>query len=93
MCAIIEDFQATLAWYTDNLDEAREVLVEAGFVQIPVEVYQASQDYSRPEDGAVDVDALDALIEDMVRFEVLRDDQRVSGSDIVAEGFAPEPNG
>ena len=91
VCALIEDFQSTLEWYTDNIDEARQVLVDAGFIQIPVEVYQASQDYSRPAEGAIDISALDAVIDDMVRFGVLAEDQSVEGADIVAEGFAPRP--
>lgn len=91
VCALIDDFQSTLEWYTANVDEAREVLVDEGFVQIPIDVYQASKDYSRPAGGAVDVDALDNLIKDMRRFGVLSEDQSVEGSAIVADGFAPLP--
>jgi len=91
VCAWIDDLKTTTAWYLANLNEARRVLVEKKFVQIPLETYQASRDYSRPANAAVDTAALDGLIADLHAFGILRDDQRVSAADIVAAGFAPTP--
>lgn len=91
VCAWVDDLKATTAWYLANLNEARRVLVEKKFVQIPLETYQASRDYSRPPNAAVDTAALDKLIADLHTFGILRDDQRVSAGDIVAGGFAPAP--
>ncbi len=89
VCAYVEDFGAATAWYNDNLDEAREILVEEGYVQTPLEVYLASGDWLHPEEGVIDLEAIDRVIDSMIEFGVMGEDERVAAEDIVATDFAP----
>lgn len=89
VCAWIEDFEAATAWYNENKEEAKQLLVEEEFVSTPIEVYSEAGDWLRADDVTVDVDKLDQLIESMIEFEVLTEDQRVPAADLVASDFAP----
>lgn len=89
VCAYVEDFRAATTWYNDNLDEAREVLVDAGYVQTPLEVYVASGDWLHPEGGVIDLDAVDRVIDAMIEFGVMRENERVPAEELVATEYAP----
>jgi ABC-type nitrate/sulfonate/bicarbonate transport system substrate-binding protein len=89
VCAYVEDFQTATAWYNDNLDEAKEILVEAGYVQTPLEVYLASGDWLHPDGGVIDLEAVDRVIDSMIEFGVMRENERVPAEDLVATEFAP----
>ena len=89
VCAWVEDFEAATAWYNENKDEAKQLLVDEGFVSTPIEVYEASADWLRAEDVTIDIDQLDQLIDSMIEFGVLQEDQRVPAEDLVARDFAP----
>lgn len=89
VCAWIEDFEAATTWYQDNEDEAKQLLVDEEFVSTPIDVYNEAGDWLRAEDATIDPDALDQLIDSMIEYEVLTEDQRVPAADLVASDFTP----
>lgn len=89
VCAWIADFQATTTWYLDHKDEAKQILVDEEFVATPIEVYDAAGDWFRSPDGVIDTEKLDQLIESMIEFGVLQENQRVPAEDLVAGDTAP----
>jgi ABC-type nitrate/sulfonate/bicarbonate transport system substrate-binding protein len=88
VCAWIEDFETATAWYNENMDEAKEALVDAGFVETPIEIYLEAGDWFRDEDASIDLDTLDQLIDSMIDYEVLLDEARIPAEELVATDFA-----
>lgn len=88
VCAFLADFSATTNYYRENRDEGRQLVHEAGFVQIPLDAYQRTQDYERPEDGAIDLDTMQQLMDSMIEFNVLQEDQRVDLQELVRPGVS-----
>lgn len=88
VCAWIEDFETMTAWYNQNTDEAKQILVDEGFVQTPIEIYLEAGDWFRDEDSSIDIDQLDQLIDSMIEYGVLEEDQRVAAEELVATDFA-----
>jgi ABC-type nitrate/sulfonate/bicarbonate transport system substrate-binding protein len=93
VCAWIEDFQAATTWYNENADEAKQILVDEGFVQTPIEVYLEAGDWFRDDNGSIDVDLLDQLIESMIEFGIFEESQRVPAEELVATEFTPSSEG
>jgi ABC-type nitrate/sulfonate/bicarbonate transport system substrate-binding protein len=56
--AFLADFVATTRWYTDHLQEARQVLIDKGFVQTPPELYLTLPDYFHEPSGRITTDGL-----------------------------------
>ncbi|MGH9183939.1 MAG: ABC transporter substrate-binding protein [Acidimicrobiales bacterium] len=93
VCAWIEDFQTATDWYEANTDEAKKVLAEGEWVRTPVEIYTRAGDWLHPDGGVVDVEGLDRLVDSMIEFGVLDEDQRVAAEEMVAVDFAPAEGG
>lgn len=89
VCAWIADFADATAWYTENMDEAKQILSDEGFVQTPVEVYLEAGDWFRDADTAIDIDKLQQLIDSMIEYGVLEEGQRIDAQELVAIDFAP----
>lgn len=89
VCAFLADFQASTDWYLENEDEAKQVLVDEGFVSTPIEVYREAGDWLRDPDATIDVDQLDELIDSMIEYGVLQEDQRIAAEQLVAGDTAP----
>jgi ABC-type nitrate/sulfonate/bicarbonate transport system substrate-binding protein len=89
VCAWIEDFRTATVWYNDNTDEAKGILVDAGFVQTDLDLYLESGDWYRDESVVIDVDALGQLIDSLVDFGIFEENQRIPADAMVAEDFAP----
>jgi ABC-type nitrate/sulfonate/bicarbonate transport system substrate-binding protein len=62
--AFLADFVATTRWYLDHQAEARQVLIDKGFVQTPPELYLNLKDYYREPSGRVTLDGF-AQIQDL----------------------------
>jgi ABC-type nitrate/sulfonate/bicarbonate transport system substrate-binding protein len=56
--AFLADFVATTRWYVDHLQEARQVLIDKGFVQTPPELYLGLPDYYHDPTGRIATDGL-----------------------------------
>jgi ABC-type nitrate/sulfonate/bicarbonate transport system substrate-binding protein len=89
VCAFLADFQASTGWYLDNEDEAKQILVDEGYVSTPIEVYREAGDWLRDPDATIDVDLLGDLIDSMIEYGVLQEDQRVPADQLVAGDTAP----
>ena len=88
VCAFLEDFRATTNYYRENQEEGRKLVHEAEFVPIPLDVYLQTQDYARPQDGAIDLEGMRNLIDGMVEFDVLQDDQRIDPEKLIRPGVS-----
>jgi ABC-type nitrate/sulfonate/bicarbonate transport system substrate-binding protein len=93
VCAWIADFQSATTWYNENMDEAKQILVDEGFVQTPIEVYLEAGDWFRDDDATIDVEKLDDLINSMIEYGVFQEEQRIPAEDLVATEFAPTDQG
>lgn len=93
VCAWIADFAEATTWYNENIDEAKQVLAEEGFVQTPPEIYLEAGDWFRDEDTVIDVEKLQELIDSMIEYGVLDEGQRIEAEEMVATGFAPSDAG
>lgn len=88
VCAWAADYAASMDYYTSNREEARSQLVGTDFVPLPEEVYQQTGDYARPEGGAVDLEGMEQLLEEMIEFGVLTEEDRIDVADLVLPGVS-----
>lgn len=86
VCAWVEDFGTAMAWYKSNRDEAREILQAQEFVALPLELYLQTNDYDRPDLGAIDLDALVEVQDRLVELGLLEAAAVVDREDMIIEG-------
>lgn len=86
VCAWAADYAASMDYYRDNREEARSQLAGTDFVPLPEEVYQQTGDYARPEGGAVDTEGMAQLLDEMIEFGVLTEEDRIDVADLVLPG-------
>lgn len=90
VCAFLDDVQSASEWYVDNLDEARTQFVEQEMTPVPLEVFLAAEDWYRPVDLAVSEAEIDQVIDLMVDFEILSEDQDIPASELLRPGVTIE---
>ena len=56
--AFLADFVASTRWYLDNMQEAKQVLIDKKFVQTPPDLYLAIPDYYHDPTGRIATDGL-----------------------------------
>ncbi|HLV44676.1 MAG TPA: ABC transporter substrate-binding protein [Aggregatilineales bacterium] len=87
VCDFRDDYAETLAWYKQNVEEAKQAIVDAGYVDLPFDLYLQSQDYAQPDGGNFDPSSLELLMDDMISVGLLDEDQRVDVEELYAPGF------
>ncbi len=90
VCAFMSDLEAATTWYNANLDKARTLFVEKQMTQSPLEVFLAAQDWVHPNDLAVSASEIDALIDQMIAYGILTENQRVSATELFRSGVTSE---
>jgi ABC-type nitrate/sulfonate/bicarbonate transport system substrate-binding protein len=86
--AFLSDFVAATRWYLDHRDEARQVLIDKGFVQTSPDVYLATNDYYREPTGRITLDGLTQLQE--LHMKLGWQARRVNIPDIVDQSLLPQ---
>ena len=56
--AFLADYVATTRWYVDHLQESKQLLIDAKFVQTPPDLYLAVPDYYREPTGRITTEGL-----------------------------------
>ncbi len=90
VCAFLSDLEAATTWYNANLPQARTLFVEKQMTQSPLEVFLAAQDWLHPNDLAVSASEIDELIDQMIAFGILTEDQRVPATELFRSGVTSE---
>jgi ABC-type nitrate/sulfonate/bicarbonate transport system substrate-binding protein len=86
--AFLADFAATTRWYVDHLQEARQVLIDKGFVQTPPALYLGMPDYYHDPSGRITTDGL-AKEQDLL-LKLGWQQTRLNISDIVDLSLLPQ---
>jgi ABC-type nitrate/sulfonate/bicarbonate transport system substrate-binding protein len=86
--AFLADFVATTRWYVDHLQEARQVLIDKGFVQTPPELYLTLPDYYHDPSGRITTDGL-AKEQDLL-LKLGWQESRVNLNDVVDQSLLPQ---
>ncbi|HLH23693.1 MAG TPA: ABC transporter substrate-binding protein [Chloroflexota bacterium] len=86
--AFLADFVATTHWYNDHLQEARQVLIDKGFVQTPPDLYLTLADYYHDPGGRITLDGLDK--EQDLLLKLGWQQSRVNLNDIVDQSLLPQ---
>jgi ABC-type nitrate/sulfonate/bicarbonate transport system substrate-binding protein len=87
VCDFRDDYAKALEWYEANMGEARTALVEAGYVGVPLEIYQQTRDFARPVAGAFDASGLERMMDDMISVGFLDESDRIDPNEIAEPGF------
>ena len=87
VCAFVEDYQAAMAHYRAETEEAKRALAASDFIPLPEDLYLATGDYARPADGVVDVEGMELMLEEMIEFGILTEDDRVDLEALVRPGI------
>jgi ABC-type nitrate/sulfonate/bicarbonate transport system substrate-binding protein len=88
MCAWRLDFQSSMAAYRADRDGSRTALSEAGFVSLPLPIYLQTGDYARPEGGIVDTAGMAQMLETMIEFGILTEQDRIDVNTLVRPGLS-----
>lgn len=88
VCAFAADYQEAMDAYRSDRDAARTQLAESDFISIPLEVYLETGDYARPEGGLVDTEGMQSMLDTMIDFGILTEDDRVDVEELVRPGVS-----
>lgn len=88
VCAWAADYEASMEYYRENTEEARSQLVGSQFVELPEEVYLETGDYARPEGGVVDTEGMQQMLDQMIEFDILTEEDRVDPEELVLPGVS-----
>lgn len=88
-CAWRADYQSAVSAYQQDRATAVTTLNEAEAIRVmDLEAFIKAEDYTRPEDGKIDLANLDAMIDNMADVGFLKPNQTVPAADLVAEGYS-----
>jgi ABC-type nitrate/sulfonate/bicarbonate transport system substrate-binding protein len=85
--AFLADYVAATRYYLEHTTDARQALLDKGFVQTPPEVYLTMQDWYREPTGRITVDGLAQLQE--LQLKVGWQAKRVDVGDLVDQSLLP----
>ena len=85
--AFLADFVATTRWYVDHLAEARQALIDKGFVQTPPELYLTLPDYYHEPTGRITTDGLGRMQDLLLKLGWQK--SRVNVNDVVDAALLP----
>lgn len=88
VCAWAADFRASMTYWKTNKAEARQKLIGTSFVPLPGPVYAKTGDYERPDDGAVDTAGQAKMVDQMIKFGILKESDRVDPNTLVRKGVS-----
>lgn len=88
VCAWREDYKSALAFYQENLEEARRILAATDLIPLPADVYLQTGDYARPDDGVVDSEGLRRFIERGIELGILSDEEQIEPQQLVIPGVS-----
>jgi ABC-type nitrate/sulfonate/bicarbonate transport system substrate-binding protein len=86
VCAWAADYRKAMQYYTSSKDEAKGKLVGTPFVTLPGPVYLKTGDYARPEDGTVDTDGMQKMMDQMIEFGILTQEDKTDVTKLVRKG-------
>lgn len=87
VCALRDDYAEVLEYYESNIEESRRAIVDAGYVDLPIDVYQQVEDYTLPEAGAFDPTGLEQFLEDMISVGLLEEAESVEVEELYVPGL------
>ncbi|MFF5979468.1 ABC transporter substrate-binding protein [Streptomyces olindensis] len=87
VCDFRDDYAKALDWYRKNTDKAKASVAKAGYVKLPLNVYEQAQDYARPTRGNFDPSSLEPLMDDMSAVGLLEEKDRVDVDQLFVHGF------
>jgi len=85
--AFLADYVAATRYYLEHTTDARQALLDKGFVQTPPEVYLTMQDWYREPTGRIALDGLAQLQE--LQLKVRWQSKRVDVGDLVDQSLLP----
>jgi len=88
VCAWAADFRESMKYWKGSNKEARGKLVGTPFVQLPGPVYEKTGDYARPDDGKVDVQGAKQMLDQMIKFGILKESDRIDTNKLVRPGVS-----
>lgn len=89
VCAWRADFAAATEAYLADRGAAAAILIDAGLLRAPnVEAVLATGDWKRRPDGALNVENLGRIQDDMVDSGFLGPDEKVPAGDLIIDGYA-----
>lgn len=88
VCAWAADYRKSMDFWKTQNAAARAKLVGTPFVPLPGPVYAKTGDYERPKDGAVDTKGMQDMIEQMVKFKILEESDRLDPKTLVRKGVS-----
>lgn len=88
-CAWREDYKAALDSYEADRATALRTLQETEAIRVPdIEAFIADEDLSRPDQGEIDLDSLNGVIDNMTEVEFLNPNQSIPAEDLIVEGYS-----
>ncbi len=66
--AFLADLVSATRYYTEKPQEAKQKLIEAKLVSIPLDTFISMRDYKRPLDARVDVESLKSMASELTKF-------------------------
>lgn len=88
VCAWAADYRKSMEFWKTQNAAARAKLVGTPFVPLPGPVYAKTGDYERPTDGVVDTKGMQDMIEQMVKFKILEESDRLDPNTLVRKGVS-----
>lgn len=89
VCAYRADLVQSLAAYKEDPAAVAQTAIDGGFLPAPDgKTFAATEDWVTPEGGAIDLDALDAMIDDMKKIKFISPAQDVPAEDLILEGYS-----
>lgn len=88
-CAYRSDLVTALQAYRDDPATVAQAAIDGGFLPAPDgKTFASSQDWVTPDGGQIDLDALDAMIDDMEEIGFISPAQNIPASDLVLKGYS-----
>lgn len=89
VCAYRADLVQALAAYEEDPAKVAQAAIDGGFLPAPDgKTFASTEDWVTPEGGAIDLDALDAMIDNMQEIKFISPAQDLPASDLVLKGYS-----
>lgn len=88
VCAWAADYRKAMTFWKTNQAAARDKLIGTPFVALPPAVYKRTGDYGRPDEGKVDTDGMQKMLDLMIQFKILTERDRIDPKKLVRAGVS-----
>ena len=88
-CAFRSDVAKALEVYKENPAKVAQAAIDGGYLPAPDgKTFASTEDWVTPEGGQINLESLDAMIDDMEEIKFIGPSQNVPASDLVLKGYS-----